>query len=161
MVCTALYTPVQSINFLTGIRERHPGSKQFFLYAYGAKLHKHPHQTPGKILFLGWGVFLGGGVYKIPAAWDLKIYTPTPLPEKCLLWGGGPFDRKLLIILGGASGQANRNYLPRPFRQAGYYLKSSCGQFRKVISGSSSIPITEIPGKKNFDGGGARPGNFE
>ena len=24
---------------------------------------------------------------------------------------------------GGASGQASRNYLPRPFRQAGYYLK--------------------------------------
>ena len=33
-----------------------------------------------------------GGVYKIPAAGGLKIYTSTPLPEKCLMarnWGRG------------------------------------------------------------------------
>ena len=34
----------------------------------------------------------GGGAYKIPAARGLKIYTPTPPPEKRLLakkWGEG------------------------------------------------------------------------
>ena len=48
-----------------------------------------PH--PWKYLSRGGGRMKGGG-YKIPAAWALKIYTPTPLPWKMPLgqkWGRG------------------------------------------------------------------------
>ena len=46
---------------------------------------------------MGWGVDpetvnKRGGAYKIPAAWGLKIYTPTPLPWKMPFgqkWGRG------------------------------------------------------------------------
>ena len=49
----------------------------------------HPWNYPPR----GGGVYEGGGgAYKIPAAWGLKIYTPTPLPWKMPFgqnWGEG------------------------------------------------------------------------
>ena len=51
--------------------------------------------TPGENTLLGvGGVYIKrrGGAYKIPAAWGLKIYTPTPLPWKMPFghkWGEG------------------------------------------------------------------------
>ena len=58
---------------------------------YGAKFYTRPPPTPE------WGVYKRGGRIKFPAAWGLKIYTPTPLPLKMPYgkkrgWGGGVYN---------------------------------------------------------------------
>ena len=52
----------------------------------------HPHPPTPEITLLGVGAYKRGGAYKIPAAWGLKIYTPTPPPLEnafCTRSGGG------------------------------------------------------------------------
>ena len=48
----------------------------------------HPHPPTPEDTLLGVRGCIKGGAYKIPAAWGLKIYTPTPLPWKM------PFGQK-------------------------------------------------------------------
>ena len=53
-------------------------------------IHPHPPTPENTLLGVG-GVFKGGGRIKFTSRGGLKIYTPTPLPWKCLLArnGGG------------------------------------------------------------------------
>ena len=76
----------------------------------------HPPPTP-EMTLLGVGVYKSGGAYKIPAAWALKIYTPTPPPLK--------------MPCGQKSGLGGGAYIISPW-------KTYCWSFRRFLQGSGA-----------------------
>ena len=64
----------------------------FGTIVYGAEFYTPPPPHPENALLGVVGVYKrGGAAHKIPAAWGLRIYTPTPLPWKMPFgqkWGG-------------------------------------------------------------------------
>ena len=62
---------------------------------------------------------------------------------------------------GGASGQASRNYLPRPFIRPYITWNDPLANSCRLSPAPAALRQQRSPGKMSFDGGGVRPGNFK